>query len=244
MSYQADPFDALGKSYNALKGAAQDGAMNRAGRAYASGDVRGASNALAQGGMVGDAMALDQSQAQARRQATEDDYKMAERRFNTLYQAKTYLEGIPYEQRRPVIAQMGQVLGPLIGEDLWKQLEAADPTNENLQGFGFSLEQEADRLQLFQSGGEIIGVDRRTGQEVSRVSGRPTAPTGWQWSEDGVLSYIPGGPADPQYIAEADAARRDPPRARASGGGSRSSGGTSRSAAPARPAGRPWERFR
>lgn len=49
---QADPFDAMGRSFNALQGAWDQGTRNQAGRAYASGDAAGAANALYSGGMI------------------------------------------------------------------------------------------------------------------------------------------------------------------------------------------------
>lgn len=240
---QADPFDAMSKSYNALRGAAQDGAMNRAGRAYASGDVRGASNALAQGGMVGDAMALDQAQVRQQRQASEDDYKMAERRAEYLGQGVSYLMGVPYEQRPQALAALEPTLRPLVGDEVWSQIQTYDLSDQNLQAFGSAVEQEAGRL--FQTrDGDIVQVD---GQGRSTVvydapDRAPDAPQGYRWTADGSrLEAIPGGPSDTAVVASRAAAGRAPPRARSSGGGS--SGGSSRSAAPARPAGRPWERF-
>lgn len=58
MTNQADPFDAMGRSFNALQGAWDQGTRNQAGRAYAGGDVTGATNALAQGGMLGEAAVM------------------------------------------------------------------------------------------------------------------------------------------------------------------------------------------
>lgn len=52
MTNQADPFDAMGRSFNALQGAWDQGTRNQAGRAYASGDAAGATNALASGGLL------------------------------------------------------------------------------------------------------------------------------------------------------------------------------------------------
>lgn len=52
MTEQANPFDAFGQSFNALQGAWDQRTRNQAGRAYASGDAAGATNALYAGGMI------------------------------------------------------------------------------------------------------------------------------------------------------------------------------------------------
>jgi len=58
MAEQANVFDAFGRSYNALQGAWDQRTRNQAGRAYAAGDMAGATNALASGGMLEQAGAM------------------------------------------------------------------------------------------------------------------------------------------------------------------------------------------
>lgn len=58
MAEQANVFDAFGRSYNALQGAWDQRTRNQAGRAYAAGDMAGATNALASGGMFEQAGAM------------------------------------------------------------------------------------------------------------------------------------------------------------------------------------------
>lgn len=55
MTQQANPFNAMGRSFNVLQGAWDQGTRNQAGRAYAGGDVAGAANAFAEGGMLPEA---------------------------------------------------------------------------------------------------------------------------------------------------------------------------------------------
>lgn len=55
MTQQANVFDAMGQSFNALQGASDQRTRNQAGRAYASGDMAGATNAFAMGGMMQEA---------------------------------------------------------------------------------------------------------------------------------------------------------------------------------------------
>ena len=58
MAEQANVFDAFGQAYNALQGAWDQRTRNQAGRAYAAGDMEGATNALASGGMFEQAGAM------------------------------------------------------------------------------------------------------------------------------------------------------------------------------------------
>lgn len=59
----------------------------------------------------------------------------------------------------------------------------------------------------------------RTGQnpgfEVQFAPEAPDAPDGWRYGEDGGMTFIPGGPADPAYLSRRASATRAPPRARA-----------------------------
>ena len=66
---QANPFDAMGQSFNALQGAWDQRTRNQAGRAYAGGDMAGATNALATGGMIPEAQAM-KAQARAEEERT------------------------------------------------------------------------------------------------------------------------------------------------------------------------------
>lgn len=69
MTQQANPFDAMGQSFNALQGSWDQRTRNQAGRAYAAGDVEGATNAFAMGGMMPEATQMrTQQRADEQRQ--------------------------------------------------------------------------------------------------------------------------------------------------------------------------------
>lgn len=240
---QANPFDAMAQSYNALQGAQDQRTQNRAGRAYAAGDMGGVSNALASGGQVENAQSFDHNRAVEGRQQEADTRAQAEQRFSMLDRGVRTLQGVPAEQRNQVFKQMAPQLSAILGPDVIQQLGAADMSDESLAAFSTALGGEAQKLRLFQEarGGDIIGVDERTGQERSRIAGSgpadPTAPNGYRWTQDGNLEAIPGGPSDPRVVGTRAAAGRAPRRPSGNGGGH------PRQSSAAAPAARPWERY-
>lgn len=206
----------------------------------ASGDVAGA-RAVAYGqGDIPTGQALD-------RQLSAQDQARAEQRTEALLGGIAYLRTIPPEQRPQAFTQMRGQLGAVFEPDMLDQLSGADMSDQSLAAFGAALGQEAERLQLFQQrGGDIVGVNPRTGQEASRINAPAEvfdpfegAPQGFRWTDEqrSALQPIPGYIDGRQQIS---AAGRAPPRPRSSGGGSRPSGGSSAPRPSARP---PWERF-
>lgn len=247
MTYQANPFDAMGQSFNALQGAWDQRTRDQAGLAYAGGDARGATNALARGGMVQEAADLEYRGQQREGLISEQERAAAAERTTALMRGLQALQGVPYEQRGQVWQQIAPSLAGLMPPEIIQQLGSADMSDQNLAAFGTAIGQEAERLQLFQTrGGDIVGVSQRTGAERSRIAAPPEpfdpvdgAPQGFRWADEqrSRLEPIPG------YIegrSQISAAGRAPPRPRSSGGGSRPSGGSSAPAAPSR---KPWERF-
>lgn len=236
MVQQANPLNALNQMYGTLQAFDQDRTRTRAGRAYAGGDARGASSALAEGGLVQEAADLDYRGAQQERIASEQEIEAASQRATVLMRGVQALQQVPYEQRQQVWQQLAPSLSGLMPPEIIQQLEQADKSDQNLAAFGAALGQEAERLQLFQTrAGDIIGVNPTTGDNRVVYDGpeqAPDAPNGYRWTADGSLEAIPGGPADPRVTSSLAASRRAPPRGRSGG----SSGGGSRPAAPSRPA--------
>lgn len=233
---QANVFDAMGQSYNALQTSFQDGARTRAGRAYGEGDREGAISALGQGGLVSEASALDDTFM--RRDYAMQDQQRADQaqRAEFMLNATTTLRRIPAANRAQAYQQLRPVLESFIPPEVLEQMDAADMSDATLDAFAGALGQEAERLQLFQlpNGGDIIGVSQSTGEERSRVRGPGPDPLDVEYRQaqiDAMRAQVP--------LRQAQAARAARPAA--SGGGSRSSGGGS--APAARPAGRPWERY-
>lgn len=227
---QADPFDAMGRSFNALQGAWDQGTRNQAGRAYASGDQRGAANALATGGLVQDAADLEYRGQQRETLLSAEDRRVVEARTTALMRGLQALQGVPYEQRNQVFEQMAPMLAEIMPADVIAQLRTADKSDAALGAFGTALGAEAVKLRLFQeaNGGDIIGVDERSGQERSRIQGPGPDPLDQEYRRaqiDATRAQIP--------LREAQAARAArPPAAR---GGGRS-GGSARPAGSSRPA--------
>jgi len=57
--------------------------------------------------------------------------------------------------------------------------------------------------------GSIISVNSITNEAETVYEGTPRAPSGYQYGEDGALTYIPGGPADPDVVGRQAGVRRD-----------------------------------
>lgn len=237
MTQQANPFDAFGQVHNALQGAWDQRTRNQAGRAYASGNARGAVNALAEGGQTQEAADLEYRGSQREALLSEQDRAAATERTQALMRGLQALQGVPYEQRNAVFEQMAPMLSSIMPPEIIEQLRTADKSDQNLAAFGTAVGVEAERLQLFQQrdGGDIIGVSQRNGREVSRIAGPGPDPLDAEYKRAQIAAMQAQVPL---RQAQAERAAR-PPAAR---GGGRSGGGSApRTAAPAaRP---PWERF-
>lgn len=228
---QANPFDAMGQSFNALQGAWDQRTRNQAGRAYADGDARGAANALAEGGMVQDAADLEYRGQQREALMSAEDRRVVEQRTTALMRGLQALRGVPYEQRNQVFEQMAPMLGEIMPAEAIEQLRSADKSDAALGAFGTALGAEAEKLQLFQlpNGGDIVGVSQATGRERSRIAGPGPDPLDQEYRRAQIAAtraLVPQREAS-AGAANARAARSARP---SGGGGSRSSGG----GAPAR----------
>lgn len=117
---------------------------------------------------------------------------------------------------------------PGLGSGMTLDLQSAMPALMRAKGKGLDVSGYADLIaagtpqpQMFNTSRGIVSVDRRTGQArtlFSEAPDAPSAPSGYRWEGD-KLTYIPGGPADPNQARGLSSARRAPPRARAGGGG-------------------------
>lgn len=165
---QANPFEAMGQTFNALQGAEDQRTQNRAGRAYAAGDMGGVSNALASGGQVQNAQAFDRGQQQQQVAMSAEQRAQAEQRATILQRGVRALQGVPAEQRNQAFKQMAPQLASILGPDVIQQLGQADMSDQALSAFDASL-----------------------GGEIDRIS------PGYRAKADGSWEPIPGGPADP-----------------------------------------------
>lgn len=227
MTQQANPFDAMGQSFNALQGAWDQGTRNQAGRAYASGDQRGAANALAEGGMPQDAADLEYRGQQREALLSAEDRHMVEARTTALMRGLQALQGVPYEQRNQVFEQMAPMLAEIMPPDAIAQLRTADKSDAALGAFGTALGAEAERLQLFQlpNGGDIVGVSQATGRERSRIAGPGPDPLDQEYRRAQIDAQraLTGQRQTSASVAQSRESRQG---RGSSGGGSRSSGGS------------------
>lgn len=102
--------------------------------------------------------------------------------------------------------------------------------------------QAAPEYQIVNRGGGAYDVvDPRTSEVVRSADPfpqEPSAPSGFQW-KDGKLTFIPGGPGDPDYVSRIAGERREAvtsrpmPRPPARGGGGRAPASPSYSDLPA-----------
>lgn len=220
--------------YNFVSNALDDVNRSRAGQRYVAGDIKGASEALASGGMIDDAMTLQRQQQLQERTDQAEESKW-------LVQAATGLRSVPYDQRRSVYqAQIRPLLQQNGFDDAeLAQVDAADYTDGELDALLGAL------------GGKVASPyeNDRAGPNGSVL--RPRA--------DGTYAPVYTPPVDPldaayrqaqidalkasagQRDAAAERARR--PAAGRSGGGSRSSGGARSSGARASSSGgNPWDK--
>jgi hypothetical protein len=163
---------------------------NRAGQRLAAGDQAGASQTLARGGLVPQALALDRDQrsqdetayqhgrdaSQDQRQAGVDaehsqdrQLEQAKERIEILGGLLGELDSVPEGQRLPVLQQRIQLLQHAGFPPAFLQqvqgLDEAHLTTDQLRAFGAKL---SEQWQYFQQGGGIYGVNKRT-QEVKTL---------------------------------------------------------------------------
>jgi hypothetical protein len=222
---------AFSDTYNVLEGMAQDRAKRQAGNALAQGDYQGASGTLLGRGMLDEGMGVQRyqqgqqdRQAEQQRQLSEQEKAAAGERVQFLMRATKTLRGVPADQRATVLqSQIIPAMANLPGFDpeILRQLGSADLSDETLDVFGQSLGVEADKYQLFNTAGGIVGVQGGQARMIYEAPDEPDqAPNGYRWRPDGALEAIPGGPADPRVAGARAAATRAPARPRAGGGSS------------------------
>lgn len=234
--------EGLNGTYSALQTSAQDGARSRAGRAYATGDRDGVRSALGGAGLVGDAMAFDNSMltrdanaAAAATTAEDREIEAQGRRRATVIAAARGLRNLPTPEERwtafnsravPMLREAG------VGDDVIGQMTPDMMDDRTLDSVIAQYGGEVERGTPMSVGnGRVIRPDPYTGavEEISPAQA-PPAPAHYRWAADGTLEPIPGGAADPQQAGSLAASRRAPPRGRSgSRGGGSSSGSGARS---------------
>jgi hypothetical protein len=223
-----NPLAAFREGYDLMQGFRDNQARQQAGNALAGGDYRGGANALLQNGMLSQGMDVRQAGAAQDKARQERESALKAEGFKLMLDGEAALSSVPLEQRRAVLN--GQVI-PLLQArgapaELLQQLQQLPDdglSDQGLQVFRQALGGELQKVQAFQSGGQVTGVDPQTGQQrwQAQVGPEqpPAAPAGYRWNGSN-MEFIPGGPADPRVRGGLAAAGRAPPRprARAAGG--------------------------
>lgn len=215
-------------AYNLLEGQAQDGARRRAGNALAGGDYQGAQGVLYGRGMLqeGQAVGAMQQDAQDRQMGQQQTQAEAEKKAAAERAQKgiailTRMKSLPPEQ---IDSAYQTVLRPYLAEtlppEMLAQIDAEPKTPENVDLLLTAMGAEAEKLQLFNTSGGIVGVQGGQSRMIYEAPQDPMrgVPPGYRWNQDRTgMEYIPGGPADPRVVGTRAAAGRAPQRARSGG---------------------------
>lgn len=70
------------------------------------------------------------------------------------------------------------------------------------KGYASDARKAAEPLILNLGGGRAAAIDRNSGDVVREYTMKQEPPSGFTWDDTGNLKPIPGGPADPDYIAK------------------------------------------
>lgn len=168
-----NPLAPVADGYGFVQGLREDGARRRAGASLATQDYRGAAGALAQEGMLGDAMQLQGFAAKQEAGAAEAEKAEAADRLKWMLDATRGLQHVPADQRQqffetrlvPVLSSMG-----LPGEVV-QQMMQAPKDDASLSAFSAALGEEERKLQVVNRGdGGYDVVDPRGGEVVRSVA--------------------------------------------------------------------------
>ncbi len=229
-----------------MQGISQDRARRSAGNALAGGNTQGA---IAELGNVGDLQSVQTlQQGQARQQADMMAQEKAsqEEILGFLTQGATALLQVPPDQRqqtylevlRPVLLQMGY------DQQAIDQIDRADKSDASLRSLIVAAggEVQSPYANDVTVGSARVRPDRYTGayEPVYTAPVTPSVPQGYRLTENGDLTFIPGGPADPRIVSTRAAAGRAPARGGGSSGRS-SGGGSAPRPASINPAGVRWD---
>lgn len=238
MPEMINPLAAFRDGYNTMQGFRDQRTKMQAGNALAGGDYRGGANALLQGGMLGDGMDVMQA-GMTQDKARQDQEKTAKAEgFKVLLDGTEALSTVPLEQRRAML--QSQII-PLLQSrgappDLLQHLTSLPDdglTDQSLVAFRQALGGEMQKLQTFQSGGTVVGINPQTGVQGWQAQvGPPAEPPKSQTVEGPDGLYERQADGSWKKVATFGApARTFAPRAPRGGGGGAPAASTGPSAA-------------
>jgi len=230
-----NPLAAFREGYNTLEGMAQDRARRQAGNALAGGDYQGAQAALYGRGMLQEGQGVGQmQQGMEDRQAASQTADAAARKaqlaetFTMLGNVNEAMAQIPAEQRgeyfRTQVVTQLQGLPGVTPEAIAQMTDPSyDWTDQGIATHRALLGQEAEKLQLFNTSGGIVGVQ---GGQSRMIYQAPAKPPEQIEGPDGIYERGPDGKWT--KVANFGAAPRTfaPQRPRAAGGAAASGGGS------------------
>jgi len=224
-----NPLAAFREGYNTLEGMAQDRTRRQAGNALAGGDYQGAQAALYGRGMLQEGQGVGQMQQgmedrQAGQQAAqaEAEKKAAADRAQRGIAILTRMKDLPPDQ---IATDYQSTLRPYLAEvlppEMLARIDAAPKTPENVNLLLTAMGAEAEKLQLFNTSGGIVGVQ---GGQSRMIYEAPPKPPEQIEGPDGIYERGPDGKW--MKVANFGAAPRTfaPQRPRAAGGGGGSRG--------------------
>jgi hypothetical protein len=221
-----NPLAGYRDAYNLLEGQAQDGARRQAGNALAGGNYQGAQDALYGRGMLDEGLAVQQrqfgvqdremgqqaAQAEAEKKASGE---RAQQAIGILTRMKTLppeqLDGAYQSFLRPFLEQ---TLTP----EMMAQVDAAPKTPENVDLLLTAMGAEAEKLQMFNLGGDrgVVAFDAR-GQRVEGAGYQPEPEPDRMRGPNGIFERDPET-GEWEMVQPFGPAPRQPPRPRASSG--------------------------
>ena len=240
----ADIPGAMMQGYERGRQIRQDRAMLQAGNALAGGDYKAGANALYGGGMIeqgsgledrGNALATRQAEVAAKQRTIDDQ---------SILQGATAIRQLPPAQRRMAYEQivkprLAQEIGDTPeGRRMLEMFDQSDWQDGSIDTFiaTFGGEVEKRKVQVFQSGGQAVGLDTQTGEQQWKTQiGEPEAPKSqvvegpdglYERQADGSWKQVAKFGAAPKVFA---------PRAPRGGGGRGGVGGTNYGSDPSGP---------
>ena len=222
-----NPLAAFRDAYGTLEGMAQDRTRRVAGNALAGGDYQGAQSALYGRGMLQEGQAVgtmqqgaqDREAGQQQAQAEAAKKRLAET-FTLLGNVNEAMSRIPPEQRAEyfrtqVVPQLQNLPG--VTPEAIAQMTAPtyDWTDQGIATHRALLGQEAEKLQLFNTSGGIVGVNGQG--QANMVYQAPPKPPEQIEGPDGI--YERGADGQWKKVANFGPAPRAPGAARPASSG-------------------------
>lgn len=211
-----NPLAAFADSYQLLEGLAQDRTRRQAGNALAQGDYQGASGALLGRGMFDEGMGVQELQqgqrdrmAEQEKQLSEQQKAAAKERAGRGIAILTRMRSLPPEQ---IDANYQSFLRPYLAEtlppEMLARIDAQPKTPENVDLLLTALGAEAEKLDVYNTKGGIVGVQGGEARMIYEAPQKPVerprqrGPDGiYELQDDGKWKKVASFGAAPKVFA-------------------------------------------